>query len=80
VVTVPRDAPAWARQLASDVDAALRTRGAPAVLARYVVADLPDPARWVGAWIFVTDATGGPIPAYSDGANWVRCTDATVIS
>jgi hypothetical protein len=80
VISVPRDAPAWARQFADDVDAALRPRGSPAVLAKFSKTDLPDAARWVGAWIFVTDATGGPTPAYSDGTDWVRCTDATVIS
>jgi hypothetical protein len=80
MVTVPRDAPAWAKALASDVDAALRTRGAPAVLARYVVADLPDPARWVGAWIFVTDEVGGAVPAYSDGIAWRRASDGAAVA
>jgi hypothetical protein len=80
VVSVPRDAPAWARQFASDVDAALRPRGSPAVLAKFSVSDLPDPARWVGAWIYVSDATGGPTPAYSDGTDWKRCTDGAVVS
>ena len=70
MVTVPQDAPAWAQQLASDVTAALRTQGFPVVLARFSKSDLPDPARWRGAWIYVTDATGGAIPAYSNGSSW----------
>lgn len=79
MVTVPQDAPAWAQQFASDVDAALRTQGFPTVLARFSKSDLPDPARWLGAWIFVTDATGGAVPAFSTGTQW-RNPSNTVIS
>jgi hypothetical protein len=80
MVSVPRDAPAWARQLADDVDAALRPRGSPAVLAQFSKADLPDPARWVGAWIYVTDEVGGAVPAYSDGIAWRRASDGAVVA
>jgi len=33
-----------------------------------------------GRMIFVTNASGGPVPAYSDGTNWRRVTDGTVIN
>jgi hypothetical protein len=72
MVTVPRDAPAWAQQFADDVTREMRARarGFPVVLASFPVADLPDAARWVGSWIYVPDATGGAVPAFSDGTNW----------
>jgi len=33
-----------------------------------------------GAMIYVTDETGGAVPAFSDGANWLRVTDRNAIS
>lgn len=77
-LTVPRDAPVWAQQLADDVSRELRTRGYPVVLADFSKTNLPDPARWVRGWIFVSDATGGAVPAYSDGTDWRR-PNSTVI-
>jgi hypothetical protein len=45
------------------------------------VATVPDPASaGAGAMIFVSDETGGAIMAFSDGANWRRMSDRTVIS
>ena len=80
MVTVPQDAPAWARQLADDVNAELRVRarGFPVVLAPFSKTDLPDAARWRGAWIYVTDATGGAIPAYSNGSSWRTPANAVI--
>jgi len=49
-------------------------------LASYTVADLPDAAQYTGAQIFVSDETGGAVPAFSDGTNWRRVTDRTVVS
>jgi hypothetical protein len=45
----------------------------------YTVARLPNP---VGArrLVWVSDAGGGAVPAYSDGAAWRRVTDGTVVS
>lgn len=51
----------------------------PLELKQYSKNSLPSataPARL----IYVHDATGGAIPAYSDGANWRRVTDASVIN
>lgn len=80
MVTVPSSAPPWAQAMADDITRELRarTRGFPVALASFPKADLPDPARWVGSWIFVPDATGGAIPAYSDGSDWRR-PNATLI-
>ena len=80
MVTVPGDAPAWAHRFAADLTRELTRRtGFPAALASYSVADLPDPVRWAGTWIYVRDASGGAIPAYSNGATWRR-PDNTLIS
>lgn len=82
MVTVPRDAPIWAQQLADDVTRELRqrVRGFPVVLARFSKADLPDPARWEGSWIWVTDDVGGAVPAYAQGGSWKRADTSAVIS
>ncbi len=45
------------------------------------VATLPDPAALgVGAILYVSDETGGPVLAFSDGTNWRRSTDRAVVS
>jgi hypothetical protein len=82
MVTVPRDAPFWAQQLADDVSRELRVRakGLPLVLASFVKTDLPDPARWANAWIYVSNDVGGATPAFSDGAAWRRCSDRAIIA
>lgn len=48
------------------------------VLASYTVAGVP--SRPTGALIYVTDETGGAIPAFYDGANWRRVTDRAIVS
>jgi hypothetical protein len=82
MVTVSRDAPAWAQQFADDVTREMRARarGFPVVLASFPLADLPDAARWVGAWVYVPDATGGAVPAFSNGTNWLRADTSAIIS
>lgn len=45
----------------------------------YLVAELPSPIP-AGKLIFVTDETGGAVPAFSDGTNWRRVTDRAVVS
>lgn len=45
----------------------------------YTVAGAPS-AAIAGRWIYVTDEVGGPVPAFSDGTNWRRCTDRAIIS
>ncbi len=48
-------------------------------LTSYAVADVPDATTGIGI-IFVSDETGGATIAFSDGTNWRRSTDLTVIS
>lgn len=82
MVTVPRDAPAWAQTLADDVTRELRARvrGFPVVLAKFSKTDLPDATRWEGSWIFVTDDVSGAVPAYAQGGAWKRADTSAVIS
>ena len=55
--------------------------GAPLPLRVYAVLGLPDPTQFInGDYIFVSDETGGPIPAFSDGTNWRRVTDRAIVS
>lgn len=44
----------------------------------FTVATLPTLSR--GALIYVTDETGGEVPAFSDGINWRRVTDRVIVS
>lgn len=49
-------------------------------LPSFEVASVPDAADYEGAMVFVTDETGGAVPAFSDGTDWRRVTDRAVIS
>ncbi len=49
-------------------------------LTSYEVADVPDAASWTGAMIYVSNESGGSIPAFSDGTDWRRVSDRAVIS
>lgn len=48
-------------------------------LPRYAKAALP-PVDPEGQMIYVTDDTGGAVPAFSDGTNWRRVTDRAIIA
>jgi len=48
-------------------------------LASYTVAELPD-ASTASGLIYVSDESGGAVPAFSDGTDWRRVTDRTVVS
>jgi len=54
--------------------------GAALTLPSYTVLTVPDATIWGASMIYVTDETGGAIPAFSDGTNWRRVTDRTVVS
>lgn len=53
--------------------------GAQVQLTSYTVADLPV-ATTAAGMIFVSDEVGGAVPAFSDGANWLRVTDRAVVT
>lgn len=49
------------------------------LLPSYTVNTLPS-ATPAGKMLFVTDETGGSVPAFSDGTNWRRVTDRQIVS
>ncbi len=53
--------------------------GAQVTLTSYTVATLPAVVSAPGM-IFVSDETGGAVMAFSDGTNWLRCTDRAIVS
>lgn len=68
---------AWARRLITT----LKEEGVNTTptLPRYTVLTLPKAVE-PGQLIYVTDETGGAVPAFSDGADWRRVTDRAVVS
>lgn len=64
-----------------DITGRLNTNllGAQVQLTSYTVATLPV-ATTAGGMIFVTDEVGGAVPAFSEGLNWRRVTDRSIIS
>ena len=65
------------RVLPKDGSEAMR---GPIVLKTYLVAALPTAADFTQGLIYVSDETGGAIPAFSDGTNWRRFSDRAVVS
>jgi hypothetical protein len=49
------------------------------VLPSYTTTTLPS-ASVVGAMIYVTNESGGAVPAFADGTNWRRVTDRAIVS
>lgn len=52
----------------------------PQTLPAYTVATLPAAASWLAALIYVSNESGGAVPAFSDGTNWRRVTDRAIVS
>jgi hypothetical protein len=53
----------------------------PPKLPSYTVAGVPSAATYgAGSMIYVTDESGGAVPAFSDGTSWRRMTDRAVVS
>lgn len=53
---------------------------APLPLMSYTVAGVPTASLWEGAIIYVSNETGGKTIAFSDGTNWRRVQDRTIIA
>lgn len=60
--------------------AGLTLNGAVAVLGTFTVGTVPSAATYVRGLIYVSDETGGPTLAFSDGTNWRRVQDRAVVS
>lgn len=52
----------------------------PVKLQTYTVATVPTASSYTQSMIWVSDETGGAVPAYSDGTNWRRVSDGSVVS
>lgn len=73
----PAQGPDWLPEFRRSIERELERKN---VLDSYTVAALPDATTQTGAMIFVSDETGGAVPAFSDGTNWRRVTDRAVVS
>jgi len=49
-------------------------------LPEYTVSTVPSVSTWVRRLIYVSDEIGGAVPAFSDGTNWRRVTDRSIIA
>ena len=64
-----------------------RVGGGPFLIQGYAVASLPSAESYgaltgdsFSSLIFVADEVGGPTMAFSDGVNWLRCSDNAIVS
>ncbi len=81
MITVDADAPAWAHDLARRVETEVRDYvHQPAFVPVYTVSNMPDVEKFRHRWVYVSDESGGAVPAFSDGTEWRRCTDRAVVS
>ena len=49
-------------------------------LTSFAVAGLPAASANTTVMLYVSDETGGAVPAFSDGTNWRRVTDRAIVS
>jgi len=50
------------------------------ILPTYTVSGVPTASSYTRGMIYVSDETGGAIPAFSDGTNWRRVTDRAIVA
>lgn len=55
-------------------------RSAPVLLYETVKTELPDPVKYRGGLIYVSNEAGGATVAFSDGVVWRRAQDRAVVS
>ena len=53
---------------------------APFQLASYTVAGVPAASKNTACMVYISNESGGAVPAFSDGTNWRRVTDRAIIS
>lgn len=73
----PFSGPPWLPDFARSIERELVRSN---LLPSFTVATLPSATTNTGAMIFVSDESGGAVPAFSDGTNWRRVTDRTIVS
>lgn len=79
-IVVPAGSPPELARLATDINLAMAQLQAAQIPASYTVATLPTADIRPGTPAYVTDETGGAVPAFFDGTNWRRVTDRAVCS
>lgn len=52
----------------------------PSYMPSYTVTTLPSVTTFANCLIYVSNETGGAVPAFSDGTNWRRVTDRAIVS
>ena len=62
-----------------DLTLLLNGQSTPLQLPKFTVANLPTNANEAG-FIYVSDESGGAVPAFYDGTNWRRVTDRAIVS
>lgn len=91
MIRAPSNAPAWAHDLCRKIDTEItQARIRASFLPAFTVAEVATltASEWSSAvtgfgytrLIYVTDETGGAVPAFSDGTNFRRVTDRAVVS
>jgi hypothetical protein len=79
-IHVPAGASAREHDLLRTIERALNTAG-PVMLPSYTVAQATALApTTLGCMIYVSNETGGAVPAFSDGTNYRRVTDRAIVS
>ena len=77
----PANPPGWLEEVLTSIERGLRQGWPrPLVLKTYTVAELPSASDFRGSLVYVSDETGGGIPAFSDGTEWRRVTDRATVS
>lgn len=85
----PDGSPDWAKTMLRETLEYIRAMfRKPVYLPAFTVADLPSASDWYNAvsrngfssMIYVSDESGGPVPAFTDGTNWLRVTDRNIVS
>lgn len=77
----PSTAPVWLETVLQSIERGLRLPfDAPVRLQEFTVATLPAAASHRAGLVYVSNESGGAVPAYSDGTNWRRVTDRAIVS
>lgn len=80
-VPIPSGAPDWTSSLVANIVGwTLNLRRGPQPLTSYTVTTLPDATRFPSNMIYVSNESGGAVPAFSDSTNWRRVTDRAIVS
>jgi hypothetical protein len=74
------DGAKWSNSDKINIGSASVDFSVPIKLPSFTVLTVPDATKSAGQMIYVSNESGGAVPAYSDGTNWRRVTDRNVVS